>query len=733
MLTASLWQSSAIGQEAAPDAELDTDSGQAASVTPAQVVILPGAIDATAAGRVRNVALRLQQDAAGRDDKAILVLEIHSGSSRFGAVYDLAAFLTSAEIADVRTIAWIPEEVNGNNAALALACNEIVMHPDASLGDLGRGGVMPQADLQFVMNLVDGRHNPRVNRALVAGMGDPAETVLKIKLGKGDSVESRVVTLEELKRLQEDTDAIVSDVETLKDAGAIGRFTGRRARALDILITQTASDRTQVAELYGLPSSALRPDPTAGGKPKVAYIKIAGVIEPILAEFIGRQIDRSVARGVNLIIFEIDSPGGYLQQSKDIAYRIADLEDEGVRTVAYVPDEALSGAAIISLGCDEIYLHPGATIGDAGPIEVGENQQFERAPEKVLSFLRKILAELAEMKGRPEAVAMAMADKDLLVYRVENAETGREWYMTEAQIHNAAGEWIKQEVVESSREDNLLTVGAEEAHTLKIAEPPVADQDELRLRLGLPPDMPLRALERTWLDTLVFILNTDFAMAVLVGLGIILIYLELHFLTGLLGILSALCFSLFFWARFLGGTADWLEVVLFGLGIACLAMEFFVIPGFGVFGVSGGLLILGSLVMATQTFGNIEPGSDFNQMANNVGWLGAALATTILIGMVTSRFLPHIPLFRAMILAPPGAELADVNEPRLDPSLTVGPDSLMSLIGRTGKAATTLRPSGKALIEGDYVDVVSDGGYIDADAEVEVVGVEGNRVIVREA
>lgn len=698
-----------------------------AGAPPAKVVTLSSPIDETVAGRVQNVALELQSDAARTGQDAILVLEITPGSSKFGAVRDLAQFLTSAEVSKLRTVAWIPESVDGNNVVVALACNEIVMHPDAELGDIGRGQAVDPADADFVLRLVERRHNAKLSPAIVRGMLDPQVAVLRATIGEGANAVVRIVTADELKQLQDrTTERVVT--EPVKEAGTAGLFSGNQARRLGILAAGTATTRQDLADLYSLPSAALRPDPIAGKAPKVAFIKVDGIIEPVLEQFVIRQIDREVARGADLIIFEINSPGGLLLSSQELAFHIANLDPKKVRTVAYVPDQAISGAAIIALGCDEIYLQPRATIGDAGPIETRDGQAFERAPEKILSALRKTLRDLADMKGRPPAICEAMADKDLAVYEVTHRDTGRSWFLTEAAIHEAAGEWIKGPLVPESRPDNLLTVGGNRAHELKLAEPPVADLDELKQRLGIPASVHLNPVGRTWVDSLIFLLNQPVVAGMLIALGIVLIYLELHFMTGLLGIMSALCFAVFFWSKFLGGTAGWLEVVLFVLGLACIAMEVFVVPGFGVFGVSGGLLLFAALIMAMQTFGNFAPGTDFNQLTQTIGVLSGAIIVTVGAAILMSRFLPRMPILGAMILAPPGSE-ADTG-PRLRPvDDGTGPGSL---IGKRGRTKSPLRPAGKAEIEGDYLDVFSDGGFIDAGTVIEVVRREGNRVIVRE-
>ena len=712
---------------AAANAQEPAADPAAAPEPPAVLVKVGSPVDEAVVGSVQNAALALQRESEAAGVRGVLVLELTPGSSRFGPVRDLAQFLTSADLSDVRTVAWVPETVDGNNAVVALACEEIVMHPDADLGDLGRGGPLEEADSQFVLTLVGRRHNRFVSPALARGLADPNQEVLKVTLGTGADAESRIVTPAEFDRLRETAPGEI-DVETVKEAGVVGRFSGARARALGVLAAGTARTRAEVAQLYGLPN--LPSAAAGGGVPDVAYIKIDDMIEPIIGEFVKRQIQRSVDRGADLIVFEITSPGGLVVTGQDLADRIAELSEKNVRTVAYVPREALSMAAVIALACDQIYMQPGATIGDAEPLEVKEGGAFDRADEKILSLMRSELRHLAEVKGRPPAVCEAMADKDLEVFRCTNTRTGREWYLTEAAIHAAGDEWRQGPLVPESRKDNLLTVGADRAHELKLSEPPVRDLDDLKQRLGIPADVELNPVGKNWMDTTVFLLNSSFvSMLLLIG-GVAFLYLEVHFMTGLLGILSVVCFALFFWSQFLGGTAGWLEVTLFLLGLACVAMEIFVIPGFGVFGVSGGLLILASLVMAMQTFGvSFQPGN----MTRSLGTVTGAVAGVILFAAVTNKFLPRIPLFNQMILAPPGDDA--FAGPALRPDLLeeaetrgVGPR-----VGDAGLTRTSLRPAGKAEIGGDYLDVVSDGGFVDAGAPIRVVRLEGPRVFVREA
>lgn len=734
----------ATPQQPQQEKKADSEKLDEPPAKPALFMTINSPVGEVTYGRVTNAALALQNEAAQSGETGYLVLKISPGSSPFHQVQGLAKFLASSKLSNLKTIAWIPETVIGNNAVLALACDEIVMHPDAELGDIGYGKAVDRDEQEFVLSIVEKRHNTKLSRALALGMMDPQQAVLKVKIQQGDGankrVDARIVTPEELKRLQ-DNMAVIVDVETIKEVGSLGVFSGSKARALDVLVQQLAHNRGDLAELYGIPREKLRDDPTLGEAPKTMLIKVDGMIEPILETFIERQINRAVNSGANMLVFEITSGGGYLISGTNLANMIADLDSRKVRTVAYVPDYAMSSAAIIALGCDEIFLKPDAQIGDAGPIEMKEDGQFEHVPEKILSPLRVTLKELAEKKGRPAAVCEAMSDKDLEIFEVTNSKTGQVWYMTAEEIHESNGEWIKGPVVRESRKANLLTVNGNRAHTLKIAEPPVRDMDELKQRLGIPVDTPLKAVGRTWVDTLVYILNSSFVTGLILALGFLFVYLELYTLTGLFGIMSGVCFGLFFWSHMLGGTAGYLELVLFGMGLICLLLEILVIPGFGVFGVSGGLLIFSSIILASQTFGDfntLRPGSEFSIMTNTVTTLSGSLVTVIVLALVLNRFLPESRLLSSIVLAPPGdSQQSGTHEIQLDPGLlensgTLHLPGLKLEAGMKGVTKSALRPAGRVEIEGVFIDVISEGAFIQSGTEVEIAQINGNEVVVRE-
>lgn len=691
-------------------------------------------IDDRVIARVSNVANDLLQKGRREQRTAILVLEIAPGTSQLHQAQALARLLTSSQFAGLKTVAYIPETVTGPNALVALGCQEIVMHPDAELGDLGRGQPVEPEDEQLMLAIAQKRVNPKVTTALVQAMIDPQQQLWRVRIQSGNpqnsKIETRAATRAEVETLRQ-TGAVIEQADVIKEAGVLGTFQGRTARDLEILVAHTAENRPEVARLYKLPREALRETPDTERDPSIRLIRVTGVINTLQESFLIRQIDRALQSGATTMIFEIESPGGELLASINLAQAIADLEDRKVRTIAYVPKQALSGAAIIALGCDEIYMHSAATIGDAGPIELKPGGHFERAPEKILSPLRAALKTLAERKGRPVALCEAMADLSLKVFQATNRDSGRVWYLSEAEMAASGGEWIAGPQVREANGELLLTLDGRRAHELQIAERPVNDLDDLKVRMGLPASLRLRPVEKTWVDVLVFVLNHPLVVVLLFIIGIGSLYLELHFPSGAFGILSVVCFALFFWSKFLGGTAGWLEVVLFALGAGCLALEIFVIPGFGVFGLSGILLMLASIVMASQSWGNLEPFADIRQVGLTLATFTAAIVAVGIAGFALSYALPSVPLFGDMVLRPPG-ETARSLEPRLAPELQPGPgDPFSDLVGERGTAASLLRPAGKADFRGRMIDVVSDGPFIPEGTPIEVVQVSGNRIVVR--
>ncbi len=168
------------------------------------------------------------------------------------------------------------------------------------------------------------------------------------------------------------------------------------------------------------------------------------------------------------MIIQIDSPGGLLDESLRIAERLQTLD--WARTGGLRAQQALSGAAIAALGCDEIVMHPHARLGDAGPIFLGEDALFRHAPEKLVSDLAVKMRRLASAKGRPPALAEAMVDRNCEVFAVDEQTDGRSHlYVRGGAGRSRTMRWEKGKLVFESRRDHFLEVEGERAVELKLA------------------------------------------------------------------------------------------------------------------------------------------------------------------------------------------------------------------------------------------------------------------------
>jgi membrane-bound serine protease (ClpP class) len=473
------------------------------------------------------------------------------------------------------------------------------------------------------------------------------------------------------------------------------------------------------------------PVPPAAQKYRhAAIIHFDGQITPWLQGYVERKVAAAQEAGADLIILQIDSPGGYLHESSNIAHKLNNLKD--VHTVAYIPREALSGAALVSLGCDEIILHPSARIGDVGVIFLDEDFMFRHAPEKVRSPLVIEMRDLAVEHDRPPALTEAMVDLDLEVFRYVNQRTNAEQFMSEKEVTSRADamDWQKHELVLESKKGSFLTVTGTRAKELRLAEATVANLEELKARYEVAGKWQEYRVDSV--DKTVYVLNLWWVTGLLFIVGLVGILYECCAPgTCIGGLVGLLCFSLFYWSRFLGGTSGWLEVVLFLVGIVFLGIELFVLPGFGVAGVMGLVMIGISIILACQTFVLPETMHDLQTTTGALATLLGSGLIFIGIAYAMTTYLGKIPLLSQLILAP--AQPADGSYEPEDDDKAVGVAVKKIPIGAIGKSTTILRPSGRAMIDGQPVDVVSTGEVIGVGVKIRVVEVGYGRVVVEEA
>ncbi len=501
--------------------------------------------------------------------------------------------------------------------------------------------------------------------------------------------------------------------------------------------TQAGAVEKQSAEV-----EELAPDPLPAIEPrerrdgvlekqfkKALMIDVEGPIFGRFYWYLNNRLDMAKETGCDLVIIKLNSPGGLLVESIDLLKRLS--KTDWATTIVWIPEKAISGAAIISLGAERIYMQEGSRIGDAGVISFNEMGVFKYTEEKFVSDTVVEIKPFAVSRGRPAAFAEAMMVRKLDVLEAIDLETNEVVFLKRVELELPKNEERYKVIgpVLETLEDRYLTVSGKRAMELQIADGVFADEDAMLAALNIET---ISRTQLNWQDKTVYFLNSPWITGLLLIVGLIALYIELVAPgISVAGLISLLCFGIFFWSHALGGTSGWLEVMMFVLGVICVICEIFVLPGFGVFGITGIVLLVLSLLMATQGFVIPETTTQWGQLQTNaLIVLGSMLGVVVLI-FVQIFILDSVPgLNRFQLTAPeePIEVERDVPATLLQTG-TSGPASVV--IGSTGVAESDLRPSGKILLEDQLVDVITEGDYVDSGAEVEVIKIEGNRIIVR--
>jgi membrane-bound serine protease (ClpP class) len=654
--------------------------------------------------------------------RPVLVLELGPArrNSGFGEGTDftramsLASFLTSPELAPVKTVAYIPQSIKGHGVLVALACEEIVLAPDAELGEAGINEDASRAIEPSIVSAyqqIASKRRP-VPEAVALGMLNRRLEVLKVETDQG----TKFVTRENLDGLKKNHTIVKEDV--LFPAGSPGSFSGREGNQLGI-IQRLAADRESLARGLGVFPQAVIEDQSLTGNWRPVMLELRGPITlrkvNQLKTLLATEINQ---RKVNWIGLTIDSTGGELEDCLRLAELVAGIDGNEVQTVAYVPVDASGGAALVAMACDQLVMQPEAHVGGKGTLEV-DRPTLDAATVAI----RDSLAQRSEHSW---SLLAAMIDPDVELFTYHNTKTGevRCFSEDEANEHPNADDWQKGQRIKPGGE--LLRLTSDRAKQLDVATQVVDGFDEFKQLYGFESDPPVA--EPNWALELVEALASPALAIFLLVIGFVGIYVELHAPgIGAGAFVSTVAFILFFWSQFLHGTAGWLEVLLFLGGIFFLLLEVMVLPGFGIFGLGGGAMILAALVLASQTFVLPHDESQLVELRHSLTIVAAAGACVVAASLALRRYLPSMPMFRTLLLSPtPENELED-----LDYRETLA--DYTHLIGQQGTAATNLMPSGKADFDGELVDVIAEGLPIDRGQPVVVVKARGSRVLVRVA
>jgi membrane-bound serine protease (ClpP class) len=514
-------------------------------------------------------------------------------------------------------------------------------------------------------------------------------------------------------------------------AGMPGEFPFDRARQLG-LVRVAAESRRDVADLFGLSPASIKDDPLDGRSPVAFRYVLRGAIDSGVKEAT-RRVLQDVARKKGTVLFvQLECGDGDLSAARDIAdeFQKAQHGEDGLLVVGFVPESATPAASVIAFGCGEIVMSKRADAGGDGP--EAEICDFEpvlnRGDAGAVEFLRKNLKELAAAHGIPDLLIDGMLDRELVIVRARAAnDPTRVRLMSEPEFEAAKPNWVAAGTVKPKGQ--LLKLNATRAVELGVARNAVNGRDmgEVYAYYGIDPSAVTEATPG-WLDRFATFLRLPPVTVLLVVLGFAGLILELKVPgTTVPGIIAALCFILIFWAHTgVNGNAVILGGMVFLLGLVLILIEVFVLPGFGAPGILGVLFMLGGIGLATLD--RIpQTGDEWTEFGGKVGQYMLAMIGAVVLAFTVARFLPNIPYANRLMLAPPGER----PDPDGGPDLP-GAAQAAALLGAVGSAATMLRPAGMAQFADQYVDVVTEGGFIAAGARVQVVEVEGTRIVVRE-
>ncbi len=682
-----------------------------------RLVQVPLPIQGTVDTQVRRSIEQILSNIPDSTSRPIVVLEFAppatgtGESSEFGRALDLSRFLASQKTSKARMVAYIPETIRGHAVLVALACEEIIMHPDAQIGDAGVDESNIDETLRRGYSEIADRRRT-IPSAVAVGLLDREVQVRRLTTAQG----TRFALDSEVAAIQAET--TVQKIDTIIPVGEVGLLSGDKLRLDYGFVSHLAQDRKQLAAALNVPPSDLEIDPLLGGDWNAIQIELHGPINSVTVEQVMRRLEDRIGSndGVNFVCVSIDSPGGSVEDSLRLANYISGIESTKVRTVAYVRSEALSDAAIIAMACDQLAMHKDATIGGSGAREMSRDD---------LDTAKIAVQEIMNGRDRAWSLPIAMLDKDLEVGEYQLAETNITDYFCEEELAEQIDpdRWERQE--ELSPTGDVLQLTGEEAGEIRLAHHVVSDFDQFQQRYQL--DEAPEVLKPNWAQELIVALATPQVAAGLLFIGFFAIIVEASAPgLGIGGFVAAVCFLLFFWSNFLNGTAAWLEVLLFISGIVFISMEVLVLPGFGIFGLGGGIMVLASLVLATQTFVIPQNEYQLRQLPSSLLVVAAALGGVGISAFFLQKYLANLPFFNRMMLSPAEGEAAEELKRR---EAVVHFDHL---VGKQGRTTTPLSLAGKADIDGDLYNVVSDGLAVEKSATIEVVEVVGNRIIVRQ-
>ena len=422
-------------------------------------------------------------------------------------------------------------------------------------------------------------------------------------------------------------------------------------------------------------------------KATVLHLKIQQEIDPRTNRYSELGLEKATEIKADYVILELDTYGGALNDADDIRTRILEFNKP---VYAFINKDAASAGALISIACDSIYMAKGSSIGAATVV----TQDGAAAPDKYQSYMRSIMRSTAEAKGRNPRMAEAMVDEDIDLDSI-------------------------------ATEGKILTLSTSEAIKYGFCEAEVSGIEEIMERAGVE-DYVVQEYKLGATEKISALFLNPFVSGILILIIIGGIYFELQTPgVGFPILASLVAVILYFVPNYLNGLAENWEIILFIVGVILIALEVFVIPGFGIAGVLGLICTLGSLVLVMLNNDFL----DFSFVPVEEIFVSSAVVIAGLLGALVIMFFGGARLLNSNVFK--RVALQDTQDTTQGYTSTFYKET--SMIGKKGKTYTRLRPSGRIEIEGTMYDAYTRGNFIDEGIEVEVISDEGTSLKVKEA
>jgi membrane-bound serine protease (ClpP class) len=436
--------------------------------------------------------------------------------------------------------------------------------------------------------------------------------------------------------------------------------------------------------ILGLSVAAIGQDSLAK-EPIVFLFKLDADIDARTNRHSELALEKALEVEADYVVIEMDTYGGALNDADDIRTRVLEFEKP---IYVYINKDAASAGALISIACDSIYMAAGASIGAATVV----TQDGTAAPDKYQSYMRSIMRSTAEANGRDPKIAEAMVDEEILVDSI-------------------------------STQGKVITFSTSEAIKFGFCEAQVAGVEEIMERSGVT-SYELISFELGFVDKVIAIFINPFVSGILILVIMGGIYFELQSPGIGFPILAALiALVLYFTPYYLNGMADNWEIIMFFIGVLLLVLEIFVIPGFGLAGIGGIMLMMASLILVMLN----NDWFDFFFVPEGDAITAVLTAFIGLIGSFILMFVGGVRLTESRMFK----RVALQNTMDTSEGFTSNFHK-ESLLGKIGKAYTVLRPSGKIQIEDEIYDAFTRGGYVEVGSKIEVVSEEGTSLKVKE-